>query len=84
MPNLVREAAEKLTTLVERNPDKFMRLTYLPLLIHVRERLASFIGAAADELVLVPNASHGINTVLKNFEWQQGDILIDGARSTFI
>jgi selenocysteine lyase/cysteine desulfurase len=82
MSNPVRHAANELTTLIERNPDKFMRLIYLPLLIHVRERLAKFIGAETDELVLVPNASHGINTVLKNFEWQQGDILIDGAHNS--
>jgi selenocysteine lyase/cysteine desulfurase len=84
LPNLVREAADKLTTLVERNPDKFMRFTSLPLLTHVRERLAKFIGAETDEVVLVPNASHGINTVLKNFEWQQGDILIDGAHNPIL
>ena len=56
-----------------------MRLTYLPILNQVRERLAKFIKAEIDELVLVPNTSHGINTVLKNFEWQQGDILVHGA-----
>lgn len=84
LPNLVREAADKLTTLVESNPDKFMRLISLPLLTHVRERLAKFIGAKTDEVVLVPNASHGINTVFKNFEWQKGDILIDGVHNTIL
>ncbi|THU76340.1 PLP-dependent transferase [Dendrothele bispora CBS 962.96] len=32
---------------------------------------------SVDEVVCVPNASHGINTVLRNFIWEEGDILID-------
>jgi hercynylcysteine S-oxide lyase len=84
LSNPVRHAANELTTLIESNPDKFIRLTYAPLLIHVRERLARFIGAETDELVLVPNTSHGINTVLRNFAWQQGDILIYGTHTTIV
>ncbi|KIM79204.1 hypothetical protein PILCRDRAFT_823789 [Piloderma croceum F 1598] len=72
----VLQARNELTTLIERNPDKFMRLTFLPLFMHVRERLAKLIGAETDELVLIPNASHGINTVLWNFEWLPSDILV--------
>ena len=48
-------------------------------LIHTRTRLAKFIEAGdTDEVVLVPNASHGINTILKNFDWHEGDIIIEG------
>src|ERR1700736_878141 len=50
VPNPVRQAGDELTALIERNPDKFMRLTFAPLLEHVRERLAKFIGAETDEL----------------------------------
>lgn len=74
----VREASEALSVLIERNPDKFNRFTYQPLLVHVRDRLAKLIGAETDEVVLVANASHGITTVLRNFEWHEGDILIEG------
>lgn len=56
-----------------------MKETYFDLLIHTRTRLAKFIGAGeTDEVVLVPNASHGISTILRNFEWNEGDILIEG------
>ncbi|KAF7976970.1 hypothetical protein HWV62_5043 [Athelia sp. TMB] len=73
----VREACDALSALIERNPDKFNRFTYQPLLAHVRARLAAFVGAHADEVVLVPNASHGLATVLRNFDWAAGDVLID-------
>jgi hercynylcysteine S-oxide lyase len=58
---------------IESNPDRFLRLLYQEKLIGVREKLARLIGAKTDEVVLVPNASMGINTILRNFEWEQGD-----------
>ena len=61
---------------IESNPDLFHRLTYQKRLIGVREKLASLIGAKTDEVVLVPNASMGINTILRNFEWEKEDQII--------
>lgn len=47
------------------------------LLRDARERLAQFIGAEdTDECVLVTNASTGLNTVLKNFEWEKEDTIV--------
>ena len=45
---------------------------------HCREAVAKFIGAEVDEVVLVPNASHALNIVLRNFEWRDGDVLVGG------
>ena len=56
-----------------------MRETYSDLLIQTRTRLAEFIGAGdTGEVVLVTNDSHGMNMILKNFEWHEGDIIIQG------
>lgn len=82
-PSPVLAACGKLTREIEWNPDLFMRLTYQPLLIDVRQRVANLIGAKLDECVLVPNASMGVNTVLRNFEWEAGDIIIGCASSSF-
>lgn len=38
--------------------------------------MAELIGAKLGEVVLVPNATHGLNTVLRNIEWREGDVLI--------
>jgi selenocysteine lyase/cysteine desulfurase len=65
-----------ITARIEANPDLFHRIEFMPLLRSVRERLARFIGADTDECVLVMNASHGVNTVLRNFDWAEGDVLI--------
>ncbi|KAG6846998.1 hypothetical protein H0H93_010662, partial [Arthromyces matolae] len=75
-PKPVIEITRKLEDQIESNPDLFMRLDYQPLWIDVRRRVAQLIGADVDEVVLVPNASMGVNTVLRNFEWEEGDTII--------
>ena len=42
----------------------------------VREKIAKLVNAEVDEVVLVPNTTHGINTVLYNLEWQEEDYLV--------
>jgi selenocysteine lyase/cysteine desulfurase len=72
-PKPVLEAGNELTLEIESNPDLFHRLSYQKRLIGVREKLARLIGVKTEEVVLVPNASTGINTILRNFEWEQDD-----------
>lgn len=83
MPKPVLHATEALALEAEARPDKFMRLTYIPMIASIRARLAKLIKADADECVMVPNTSHGVNNILRNFPWKAGDIII-GCRHTFI
>ena len=76
LPRPVMEAVDALSREVESRPDKFMRRTYPAKLDTVRERLARFIGAEADEVVMVPNATLGLNTILRNFIWNPEDVII--------
>lgn len=59
-------------------PDEFMRITYMPKLVQLRTRLADFVGCDRDDLVMVPNATSGVNVVLRSLttEWKQGDKLL--------
>ncbi|KAF5364460.1 hypothetical protein D9758_010701 [Tetrapyrgos nigripes] len=80
LPSPVAEAIKPIADLAEANPDKFHRFEGLAMVIESRERLSEFIGIGkerVDEVVFVPNASHGISTVLRNFIWEEGDILLD-------
>ncbi|KAG6885747.1 hypothetical protein C0993_010257 [Termitomyces sp. T159_Od127] len=81
-PVPVLDAIHKLTLQIEANPDLFHRLHFRPLLIDVRRRIAQLIGADIDEVVLVANASMGVNTVLRNFEWENGDTIV-GCSTTY-
>lgn len=75
-PTPVQRAANVLSDQIEENPDKFFRIDWYPMLDSVRERLAKFIGARKEEVVLVQNATVAALVVLRNFEWRDGDILI--------
>lgn len=75
-PKPVLQFIQETTARIEANPDLFHRLTYQDDLIAVREKLANLIGAKTDEVVLLSNASMAANTVLRNFEWEEHDILI--------
>lgn len=78
LPLTVRAFCDELTDEVESNPDKFIRVDCINYLTNVRERIAKFIGAETDECVIVNNTSHGIATVLRNFTFNEGDILVGG------
>ncbi len=73
----MRDACIELGDQIESCPDLWLRLKYQPKLVAAREQLASLIGVKdVDEVVLVPNASHGINTVMRNFIWNEGDVIV--------
>ncbi|KAJ3558261.1 hypothetical protein NP233_g11541 [Leucocoprinus birnbaumii] len=75
-PCVVQQAARDLSREIEAQPDKFYKLEFLPRLNGVRERLAKMVKAHPSEIVLIQNNSTGINTVMRNFEWQEDDIII--------
>jgi kynureninase len=53
-----------------------MRRSWLPLLNSVRSQVAEIIGADVEECVIVPNATHGINTIVNNIDWADGDKIV--------
>ncbi|KAJ8588457.1 PLP-dependent transferase [Rhizopogon salebrosus TDB-379] len=81
LPMPVKAVCDDFTTRIEANPDKFLRIEGIDYLNAGRARVASLIGAETDECVLVNNTSHGITTILRNFEWHAGDIIIGATTS---
>jgi isopenicillin-N epimerase len=65
-PLPVLEAQQKLRSQLEQQPLRFFMREYEALLDAARSQLAAFVGADADELVFVPNATTGVNTVLRS------------------
>lgn len=53
-----------------------MKRDWLPLLNDVREKSAEIIGVKAEECVIVPNTTHGVNTILHNIKWIAGDRIV--------
>ena len=61
---------------LERNPVEFLGRRSAELLWQARAELGAAIGARADELVFVPNATTGVNVVAASLKLQPGDEVV--------
>jgi isopenicillin-N epimerase len=50
---------------LERQPVDFIVNRLIPLLAEARETLAAYLGTNRENLVFVPNATHGVNVIAR-------------------
>lgn len=72
-PQEVFDAWQRWQLAMERNPVEFLGRRSAALLAAARTQLAAFVGAQAEHLVFVPNATTGVNTVARSLPLQPGD-----------
>lgn len=75
-PKSVAQYQRQLQQDNEARPDTFLRYTYPSLLEESRTAIAPLVGAHTDEVVFVPNATTGVNTVLRNLNFCDGDVAL--------
>jgi isopenicillin-N epimerase len=75
-PRAVLEAQSELRARLEREPVRFMVRELEGKLDTARAALAPFVGADPADLVFVPNATTGVNSVLRSLDLQPGDELV--------
>jgi isopenicillin-N epimerase len=75
-PRAVLEAQQRLRERLERQPIQFFMRDLEAMVDAARASLAQFVGADADNLVFVPNATVGVNTVLHSLRFEPGDELL--------
>jgi selenocysteine lyase/cysteine desulfurase len=75
-PTPVREAHYSLQATAIERPDTFISYTTFPLLAKSRSEIAPLLGVHHDEVVFVPNATTGVNTVLRNIKFEDGDVVL--------
>lgn len=75
-PEPVLAAQQAVRDELEREPVRFFVHRLMPLLDGARAELAAFLGAAPDDLVFVPNATTGVNAVLRSLALAPGDELL--------
>ncbi|KAJ1307787.1 hypothetical protein OPQ81_001873 [Rhizoctonia solani] len=76
LPRAVFDKCIDLSKRTEGRPDSFHRREYQPELDDVRARLAKLLNCDTDECVITNNTTHGVHTILNNFHWKKGDIII--------
>ena len=75
-PKSVLSYQRKMQDRMEQNAMKFLVWDLEPLLDQARTALADFVGANGSDLIFVPNATAGVNTVLRSIVWKPGDELL--------
>lgn len=72
-PKEVLEACQGWQREMERNPVAFLGRRSGELLARARADLAAYLGARAEDLVFIANATHGVNAVAKSLPLAPGD-----------
>lgn len=72
-PRAVFDTLQRWQLEMERNPVEFLGRRSAALLGTAREALAAYVGASADDLVFVPNATTGVNIVARSLDLRPGD-----------
>ncbi|MBU0496050.1 MAG: aminotransferase class V-fold PLP-dependent enzyme [Chloroflexi bacterium] len=72
-PRPVFEAYQAWQLELERQPVEFLGRRHAALMHEARAALEAFVGAAADDLVYIPNATTGVNIVARSLPLAPGD-----------
>ena len=75
-PRAILEKQDQYRRQLEREPVRFMVRELEPMLDAARAELASFIGADPEGVVFVPNATSGVNAVLRSLDLDKHDELL--------
>jgi isopenicillin-N epimerase len=77
-PRPVFEEYQRVQLELERNPVDFLSLDrrFPALIEQVRSRLAAYVGAEPPNLILVPNATTGVNAVARSLKLRPGDEIV--------
>src|SRR3954471_6509159 len=75
-PIAILAKQDEFRTQLEREPVRFMNRELEPLLDASRAEVAQFVGAEAADIAFVPNATAGVNAVLRSLDLDKLDELL--------
>ncbi|MCC5637627.1 aminotransferase class V-fold PLP-dependent enzyme [Nostoc sp. CHAB 5844] len=75
-PKAVLAVQQNLRSQLEQDPVNFFGKKWEPLLDNARSKLAAFINTDAQDLVFVPNATTGVNSVLRSLTFSSDDEIL--------
>ncbi|KAL8947495.1 MAG: hypothetical protein Q9222_006232 [Ikaeria aurantiellina] len=75
-PKSVKDCLRHFQDLSEKQPDAFFRYDLAGYIEDARGAIAQFLKVDVDECVFVPNATTGVNTVLRSLVFQEKDVIV--------
>lgn len=75
-PKQVLEFQQSLRLQLEQEPLRFFGRDWEPLLDDAKSKLAAFVGVDVQDLVFVPNATTGVNSVLRSLTFSPEDEIL--------
>lgn len=75
-PSAVAARQAELQVLAAERPDTFIVQDLPNFIDESRAAIAPLLGVETDEVVFIPNATTGVNVVLRNIKWEEGDVII--------
>ena len=75
-PTDIRDSQRAIHDLIEARPDPSIRYTLPELLIDSHAVIAPLLGVSTDEVISVPNATTGVNTVLRSLVYAPGNVIL--------
>jgi len=75
-PNYVLQARKAYYREIENNPDLSYRITHDQYLTERKGIVSKYLKASSSDIVLVENATEGVNSVLKSLKYKEGDVIL--------
>jgi selenocysteine lyase/cysteine desulfurase len=75
-PRNIQQAQDAFQKQCHARPDPFIKYELPKLINKSREAIAPLLGVDANEVVFVPNATTGVNIVLRNLKWEKADVVV--------
>ncbi|KAL8711880.1 MAG: hypothetical protein Q9220_003824 [cf. Caloplaca sp. 1 TL-2023] len=75
-PKSVKDCLRAYQNLSEKQPDAFFRYDLAGHIDNARASIAQFLGVDVEECVFMPNATTGVNTVLRSLVFKEKDVIV--------
>ncbi len=75
-PGPIWEVYQQWQNRLERHPVKFLARDLFLELAHARQMIGRYLNAPADDLVLIPNATFGVNVIARSLDLKPGDEIL--------
>lgn len=75
-PIFVQEEQRRWQTILESEPVRFFEKIAPSAMLVSREAVADLVNCDADDIALIENATTGVNTILRSFEFNPGDEIL--------